>query len=146
MKTLADVLLSPPQGNAVAADAVRLIEAQVAGRGGLRGLSLKTGLSVLKAARPGILDRAVRHLLPEFARALDPLYQEFRSSSDRDFSVFLRKHSGRATQALLAVADGRVREASPTVQSAYARLRGIAESEVETALPAVARLVGAYAD
>lgn len=123
---------------------MRLIETQVAARGGLRGMSLKTGLAVLKAARPGVLERAVQRLLPEFIDALEPLYQAFRASSDRDFAVFLGKHGRDATQALLAVADLRVREASPAVQGAYARLRKLAESEVEAALPAVARTIQAH--
>lgn len=146
MKTLADILLAPHQREAVVEDAVRLIEAHVASRGGLRGMSLKTGLAMLKAARPGILDRAVQRLLPEFSRALDPLYQEFRRSNDRDFSVFLQKHSGRASAALLEVADLRVRQASGTVQGAYARLRGVAEEEVGAAVPALSKLVRGYLD
>lgn len=109
-------------------------------------MSLKTGLTMLKAAKPGILDRAVLRLLPEFAGALEPLYQEFRRSADRDFSVFLQKHSDRASTALLEVADLRVRQASGTVRSAYARLRGIAEQEVGAAVPALSKLVRGYLD
>lgn len=109
-------------------------------------MSLKTGLTMLKAAKPGILDRAVLRLLPEFARALDPLYQEFRRSNDRDFSVFLQKHSGRTSAALLEVADLCVRQASGTVQGAYARLRGVAEEEVGAAVPALSKLVRGHLD
>ena len=142
MKTLADVLLEPGRQDALIRDAVRLIEDHVGSRSGLRGMSLKTGLAMVKAARPGILDRAVRRLLPEFAQALDPLYQEFRSMPGRDFAGFLQKNSGRATAALLAVADRHIGQASAVAQAAYGKLRGSAEAEVGAALPALARLIG----
>lgn len=141
MKTLADILLAPGQRDAVIRDASQLIEEHVGSRGGLRGVSLKTGLAMVKAARPGILDRAVRKLLPEFAQALDPLFQEFQSLPDGDFAAYLQKHSGRATAALLAVADARIREASPMARGAYGRLRGSAEDEVRATLPGLARLI-----
>jgi hypothetical protein len=144
MKTLADMLLAPGREDAVIGDAVRLIENHVGGRGGLRGMSLKTGLAMVKAAKPGILDRAVRKLLPEFALALDPLFQAFRASSANDFADYLAKHSGQATSALLAVADRRIDQASPIARSAYAKLRGSAEAEVSTAIPALAALLGRH--
>ncbi len=146
MKSLADILLAPHQREAVIEDAVKLIEAHVDGRGGLRCVTLKTGLTMLKAARPGLLARAVERLLPEFAQALNPLYQEFRGSPDRDFSVFLQKHSGRAGMALLAVADARVLQASATVQTTYNRMRGLAAAEVDAAMPALSRLLRGYLD
>lgn len=162
MKTLADMLLAPHQRDAVVDDAVQLIEAHVSGRGGLRGISLKTGLAMLKTAKPGILDRAVQRLLPDFLGALEPFHAEFRQSASqsasqsahrsahrsevRDFGMFLQKRSPHVTAALLSVADARARQASHVVQSTYARLRGSAESEVSAVLPALARLIGAYLD
>jgi hypothetical protein len=143
MKTLADILLTAPQRDAVVEETVRLIESHVGSRTGLRGMSLKTGLAMVKAAKPGILGRAVRRLLPEFVGALDPLYQEFRAAGGKDFADYLRKHSGRATAALLQVADVRVEQASPMARSAYAKFRGSAEAEVAAALPALARLISA---
>ncbi|WP_370309185.1 DUF6918 family protein [Sinimarinibacterium flocculans] len=144
MTTLADILWAPAQRDAVVRDAIGLIESHVGGRGGLRGMSLKTGLAMIKAAKPGILDRAVRKLLPEFALALDPLYQDFRSETGGDFAAYLQKHNGRATAALLAVADRWIGRASPVAQGAYARLRGSAEGEVKAAIPGLARLIGRY--
>lgn len=144
MKTLADMLLATGRDDAVIADAVRLIERHVGSRSGLRGMSLKTGLAMVKAAKPDILERAVRKLLPEFAQALDPMFQTFRASPENDFAAYLQKHSGQATSALLAVADRRIGQASPMAQSAYARLRGSAEAEVNAAMPALASLLGRH--
>ncbi len=143
MKTLADILLAAPQRDTVVEETVNLIEAHVASRSGLRGMSLKTGLAMVKAARPGILGRAVQRLLPEFVQAIDPLYREFRDTGERDFSVYLQKHSGRATAALLQVADTRIAQASPMARSAYSKFRGSAETEISAALPGLARMLTA---
>jgi hypothetical protein len=143
MKTLADILLAAPQRDAVVEETVRLIESHVGSRPGLRGMSLKTGLAMVKAAKPGILVRAVQRLLPEFVQALEPLYREFRDTGSSDFSGYLNKHGGRATAALLHVADARIEQASPMVRSAYAKFRGSAEAEIAAALPRLARMISA---
>jgi hypothetical protein len=143
MKTLADVLLAAPQRDAVVEETASLIESHVSSLSGLRGMSLKTGLAMVKAAKPGILGRAVQRLLPEFVQALDPLHREFLDAGNGDFAAYLNKHSGRATAALLQVADARIEQASPMVRSAYAKFRGSAESEIATALPRLARMISA---
>lgn len=144
MDSLPDILVGSPQHEAVIEDAAKLVEQHVARRGGLRGITLKTGLGMVRAARPDILTRAVRRLLPEFAEALDPLYQEFRGAGGSDFGAYVQRHGARASSALLAVTDTRVGQASSLVQAAYARLRALAESELETALPALAALLGRH--
>lgn len=145
MKGLADILLASQHKKAVIADCVQLIEAHVASRSGLKGMALKTGLAMLKRAKPGILERATGYLLPEFIVALDPLYQECRQSPTPDFEAFLQAHARQATQALLDVADRRVEDSeSQTVKSTYARMRGGAEAEVLAVIPGLSRLLGAY--
>ncbi|HEY1076067.1 MAG TPA: hypothetical protein VGE51_05210 [Fontimonas sp.] len=141
---LADVLLAPPQRDAVIAETVQLIESRISRIGGLKGISLKTGLAMVKAAKPGIMQRATQRLLPEFIAALDPLYQSFRSSAERDFSAFLRRHDRQVTAALLTIADARVRQASPGVQSSYSKFRSLAEDEVRAAVPDLAKLIRAH--
>ncbi|TJY60968.1 hypothetical protein E4T66_09980 [Sinimarinibacterium sp. CAU 1509] len=144
MKKLADILLPSGQHAELTAAVVQLIENQVAGRSGLRGMGLKTGLAMAKAVRPDILPRAVQRLLPEFAEALNPLYQDWGNSDIEGFGTFLRKHSESASAALLAVADARVRQAGSTVQSIYGRLRNSAENEVHAALPALSELLDRF--
>ena len=145
MKGLADILLASQHKKAVVADCVQLIETHVASRSGLKGMALKTGLSMLKRAKPGILERATGYLLPEFITALDPLYQECQRSRQPDFDAFLQAHSHRATRALLEVADRRVEESdSNTVKSTYARMRGGAEAEVLAVMPGLSNLLSRY--
>lgn len=145
MKELADILLASQHKKAVVTDCVQLIETHVAGRNGIKGMALKTGLSMLKRAKPGILERATGYLLPEFIDALEPLYQECQRSRQPDFQAFLQTHAKRATTALLEVADRRVEESdSNTVKSTYARMRGGAEVEVLAVIPGLSRLLGTY--
>jgi len=147
MPALADIVLTAERKDALVADCVHLTENRIAGRGGLRGIALKTGLSLLKAARPDILPRAMQALLPDFVAALDPLYQDYLAASDRpaDFASFLQGRSDAAVDALLGVTDARAaRVHNPAIKSVYARLRGGAESEVGAALPDFANLLSNY--
>jgi hypothetical protein len=146
---LADIVLTAANKDALVADCVKLTESRIASRGGLRGAAVKTGIAVLKKARPDILQRAVQALLPEFVTALDPLYQDFAAAPARgrrsDFSQFLQQHSDGAVEALLGVTDARVeRVHNSAVKSVYARLRGGAEHEVGAALPEFGTLLTNY--
>jgi hypothetical protein len=145
MNKLADILLATRNKDAVVADCVELIESHIGGRSGFKGIALKTGLSMLKSAKPGIMQRATSRLLPEFVVALEPLHQEFLRSQESDFGRFMQKRAQRATDALLAVADHRVAESGGTrVKSTYARMRGGAEAEVLAVMPGLGRVIDAY--
>ena len=145
MADLSDILLASQHKKALTADCVQLIETHVASRSGIKGMALKTGLAMLKRAKPGILERATAVLLPEFVAALDPLYQQCRKGHEPSFERFLQKHAQDATRALLAVADRRVDESdSSTVKSTYARMRGGAEAEVLAVMPNLSQLLERY--
>lgn len=146
MPTLMETLLADDRRDQVVRDCVKLIEQQVASRGLLRRTALSAGLAVLNAIKPNALTRAVTALLPDFAAALDPLYQRYREQPGRgEFSPFLQQHSDTAVDALIGVADQRIQASSNgAVKSAYARLRGSAQDEVRGALPGLAHLIAAH--
>lgn len=144
MNKLAQILLVEGQKDAVVADFVRLIEGHVAERSGLKGMGLRAGLKMLKAAKPGIVERATAKFLPDFLAALDPLYQKFNPAKDKDFSVYLQKHVTAASTALLKTADLRVENASPTFKSYYAKFRDGSEPEVQKLVPRLGALVQKY--
>lgn len=145
MKTLADILGAPAHQAGLIADIVELIEAQVADRKGLRGISLRTALAMLRAARPQLLPQAAKQLLPAFAGALDPLYQRFLATAGQDFGAFLLLHAAEAQAVLLTTADRRVETLrNAALRAGYARLRSTAEDEVRAAIPAVAALLGRH--
>lgn len=145
MKPLTEIVWSPSQRDAFAADLVRLVEQHVASVRGLRGIGLKTGLALLKAAKPDLLDGALRRNAQQFIAALQPLYESFGASADRDFAVYLQKHAANGRDALLAVADARIEKSSNTaLQSAYRKLRGSVASEITAAMPALGKLIRGY--
>lgn len=145
MKTLNEILCSPFQAEAFATDLVGLIDQHLASVRGLRGIGLKTGMAVLKSAKPDLLDGALRRNAPQFIAALQPLYEKFLNGSDRDFAVFLQKHSAEAGEALMGVADARVAKSSnAALQAAYRRLRSTAESELEAIVPSLGKLIRGY--
>ncbi len=145
MKTLADILGAPAHQAELIADIVELIETHVANRKGLRGVSLRTALAMLRAARPQLLSQAAQRLLPAFTAALDPLYQRFQSTGGRDFGAFLLQHATETQATLLATADSRVATLrNAPLKAGYARLRSTAEDEVRSAIPAVAALLGRH--
>jgi hypothetical protein len=145
MPVLADIVLTAKNKDPLVASCVQLVETRVAGRGGLRGIALKTGLAMLKSARPDILPRAMQALLPDFVAALEPLYQDWLRAGSGDFAAFLQRHSARTVQALLGVTDARAARAhNAAIKGVYGRLRGGAEQEVEAALPQFAQLLSTY--
>jgi hypothetical protein len=142
---LVDALLADDRRDRLVADCVRLVEAHIGKRGGLRGLSLRTALALMRSLRPDALTVAIGQLLPQWAEALEPLYQEFRQSPDEQFSGFLAARSAPASRALVGVIDRRVAiSQNKTLKAAYARLRKDAATEMEAALPDLAELLARY--
>jgi len=147
MRTLSDILLVDHQREAVAEDCAKVVERHLNGLRSFRGLALKAALAMFKTAVPDAIPRVVRKLLPDFAVALEPLHQQFRQSTDRDFSLFLRKHSDEAVEALTGVIDRRA-AGSPNepVKKAYAKLRGSVRDEMVAVLPELAKTISGYLD
>ena len=145
MSTLAEILLAPHQKEALTADCVRIVERHLNSLRSLRGLALKAGLAVFKAAKPDLIPRVIRKLLPDLIAALEPLYARFGQSSDRDFSLFLRKNADEAVEALMSKVDARAAETSnETAKSTYRKLRNNVRSELEALLPELAKTLSGY--
>jgi hypothetical protein len=142
MQPLADILLAPPRKRAVVADLAQLIEDQIATIRGLRGMSLKAGLAMLKRAAPDVLPRAVGRFLPEFVETMEPLYRRHRESDSGDFGAFLRTHADEATGAMLSRADQRMHVSSnATARGYWQKFRGLAQDEVRRAVPALGEIL-----
>lgn len=142
MTTLAEILLAPERRDRLMRQTAEWIERYVHEKPGLRGMALRAGLAAAKSARHDAVERAVARLLPEFADALEPFYQRFLASGEKDFSAFLRGHAADASEALMGVADQRV-AASPhrALAAGYRRLRGTLEHELEGLLPDIASML-----
>lgn len=145
MASLEDALTGAGKKEAVVRDSLDVIDAEVADKSGLTGMAIKAAYKTVRGLRPDFVDRAVADLLPEFARALDPLYQEALQSGT-PVGDFLRRNADRAANALLAITDGKAqRSRNRVVKGAYDKLRGTAEKHVVAAMPRVASLVERHA-
>src|SRR5580704_4828552 len=100
MPNLTEVLTAETKRSAVVDDCVALIDAEVADKGGLSGLAIKAGYKAVQGVKPGFVRQVVVDLLPDFAKALEPLYQEARTK-DSGVRDFLTSNSSRVADALL---------------------------------------------
>ncbi|MBP9114347.1 MAG: hypothetical protein KBF88_16150 [Polyangiaceae bacterium] len=144
--TLSDVLTDESKKPAVITDCLTLIDEEVDAKGGLSGLALKAGYKVIKGIKPGFVQQVVTDLLPEFAAALDPLYQEAKKDS-KPVSDYFSANKGRAADALLSITDAKAERAkSGVVKGTYDKLRSTAKKNVEDAIPRLGRLIAKYAN
>jgi len=142
MPTLADSLLVDDRRERLVADCAETLSEHVSGIKGLRGIGLRTSLSLLKAGRPDAVPGALQKLMPEFIVALEPQYQSYLASRLERFGDFLMAHRGDATAALLSVTDARVANAThATLKSVYPSVRGAIETELKAALPKLAAVI-----
>jgi hypothetical protein len=141
MPTLKDVLTSDTKKAAVIDDCCLLIDDEVRDKGGVSGLVIKASYAAVKGIKPGFIKQVVTDLLPEFAAALDPLYQESVEQKKR-VSDHLVTNGSRAADALLAITDGKAAQSkSGLVKGTYEKLRPAAKKNVQSAIPRVGRMI-----
>jgi hypothetical protein len=145
MATLTELLTSDAKKNAVVDDCCSLIDSEVSDKGGLSGLAIKAGYSAVKGIKPGFVKHVVSDLLPEFARALDPVYTEAKNSG-KSISDYFVGNGGRVADALLSITDAKAEKSkSGVVKSTYDKLRGTAKKNVEAAVPRLGKLIERHA-
>jgi len=143
--TLSESLTSPEKKDAVVADCCTLIDQEVADKGGLTGLAIKAGYGAVKGVKPGFVKHVVSDLLPEFARVLDPIYQEAKGQG-KPVASFFAANGPRAADALLSITDSKAKNAkSGVVKGTYDKLRPTAKKHVEAAVPRLGRLLEKHA-
>jgi len=141
MPSLTEVLTAESKKAAVVDDCLELIDAEVADKGGLSGLAIKAGYGVVKGIKPGFIKQAVGDLLPEFAKALEPIYEEAKSKS-KPVADYMKDNSSRVADALLAITDAKAqRSKSGAVKGTYEKLRGSAKKNVEAAVPRLGKMI-----
>lgn len=139
-ETLQDASKKPQ----VIADCCKLVDEEVASKGGLSGMAVKAGYAAVKGIKPGFIARVVEKLLPEFAAKLDPIWNEGTGKGKpADFMV---SNKSRVADALLSVTDARIASAeSSVVRGTYEKLRGSAKKHVEDAVPRLSKLIEKHA-
>jgi hypothetical protein len=145
MPTLPEVLTSETSKGRVIEDCCALIDAEVKDKGGISGLAIKAGYGAIKGVKPGFVRTVVSDLLPDFARALDPLYQEAKTAGKPVADYFVA-HSSQVAEALLAITDEKARKAkNALVKGTYEKLRGTAKKNVEAATPRLGKMIETHA-
>lgn len=141
MPTLTESLTDPSKKTAVVDDCCKLIDEEVADKGGISGLAIKAGYGAVKGIKPGFVRHTVEDLLPEFAKALEPIHSE-AVAQGKPASAHLVANAGRAADALLGITDAKAKNAkSAVVKGTYEKLRPTAKKHVEQALPRLGKLI-----
>jgi hypothetical protein len=145
MPNLVDALTSESQKSAVIEDCIKLIDAEVADKGGFTGFAIKAGYKTVQGIKPGFVRQVVTDLLPDFAKGLEPIYQEAKTNGTSVRDHFA-KSSDRVAEALLAITDEKAKNSkSGMVKGTYEKLRGSAKKNVEAAVPRLAAMVEKHA-
>ena len=145
MSTLKEQLGSGEKRQQVIEDAIKVLDAEVADKGGLTGLAVKGGYKVVQGVRPGFVRDVVTGLLDEFLDAMDPLYQEAKQKG-RPAGAYLLENKGRVAEGLLAVTDRKAQRAEGMLKKAYDKLRPLAKGQVEAATPRLSQLLEKHAE
>lgn len=128
----------------IADDCAKLIDKQVAAKGGLAGMAMKTAYGVIKGVGAGYIPGAINRLLPDALKALDPLWQEGAAAGDP--VKYLSENSDRTADSILSVTDARIAKTSNGVVSAtYKKLRKSVKNDVQAAVPDLAQIINSYA-
>ena len=140
--TLADALLTSNERPRIVAEVSQILETQVSSKRGLSGMALKTGLKMAKSRNPDAIPNAVDRLIPEFCEILEPYYADYKASDTAHFSTYVEERKTVIRDDILGIVDGRAAKSqNKTFVSTYAKLRGAAKDEVETALPKIAAVI-----
>jgi hypothetical protein len=143
--SLSQVLNDETKKPVVVDDCCTLIDEEVSDKGGISGLAIKAGYKVVKGVKPGFVKQVVIDLLPEFATALDPIYDEAKTKG-KPVADFFAANSDRVADALLAITDEKAAKSkSGVVKGTYDKLRGTAKKNVEAAVPRLGKMIEKHA-
>jgi hypothetical protein len=141
MASLKEQFSSADRRNALVDDAVKVLDQEVADKGGLTGMAIKGAYKLVQGMRPGFVRHTVDNLLDDFLEALEPVYRE-AADKKRPAGAYLLEQRDRVADALLSVTDKKAERAqSATLKSAYSKLRPMAKKQVDAAAPRLATLI-----
>jgi hypothetical protein len=142
---LIDGLSDSNKEAALVNDCVKLIDEQVTAKGGLSGLALKAAYNAVKGVKPGYIASAIEALLPPTLTALDPIWSEgVQAGNPVDY---LNQNRSRAADAVLSVTDARIEKSNNgVVKGAYNQFRKSVKSDVEEAVPGLAKVINNYSN
>lgn len=144
MPSLSSVLADATRRRAVIDDATRVLEAEVADKGGLSGMAIKAGFATVKRVKPDFVPGSLNMLMDEFSRQIDPFWARCQEQNADARSFFVREGAAVA-DALLTITDGKARNVAGPVRAVYDQLRPKAREHVVAAMPRLGDLVKRHA-
>ena len=141
MPTLAEHIAKPEKRTAVIADLVKLVDEEVAGKGGLSGIGIKTAYGLVKAIKPGFVPDVIDGMFDDCIKKLEPIFAESVAKGGSLAAAFSARAPAVA-DALLSVTDERAeRTTHNTAKKAYSKLRPTGKRNVEEAVPRLGALL-----
>jgi len=144
MGSLVEVLKDPGKRRQIVDAGVKVIEAEVADKGGLSGLAIKGTFKVVQSLKPGFVPQALNHLMDDFATKIDPFWQDCQAQKAEPRGYFT-KRGNEIANALLSITDDRARRGEGPARSAYEKLRPEGVKHVTSAMPRLADLCRQFA-
>lgn len=144
-ESLKNVLLDPSRRSAVVADLATLVDAEVSDKGGVSGLAVKGGYSVLKKINGRFVPDAIDSMLDDFVHRVEPYYAEYTAAPSGSLADHLVANSAAVADSLLGVTDDRAGGSRrESVKKVYNKLRPQAQKHVEEALPRLGDLIAKH--
>ncbi|MFK8184019.1 MAG: hypothetical protein AB8B99_11645 [Phormidesmis sp.] len=126
--------------NSIAADCTQLMDEQVSAKGGLSGMAFKATYKVVKGIGADYIPGAIKRLLPETLKALDPIWAEGREKGDP--VAHLSEHSDRTADLILSTTDARIENnGGGIIGASYKKLRKSVKPDVVAAIPDLAKIL-----
>lgn len=123
----------------IAEDCAKLMDEQVAAKGGISGFALKTTYGVIKGIGADYIPSTLQRLLPDAVNALEPIWVEGMAGGDP--VTHLSDNRARAADMLLGITDARIEQSSnKIVRASYSKLRQSVKGDVEAAVPGLAKI------
>ena len=111
MALLKDKLLDPTKRPALVRDCARLLDDEVAAKGGLSGLPIKAAFKVVKAVKPGFIEHVIDGLLDDWVHNLEGHFARWHEGgAPASFGSFVARDAGAVAEQLLAVTGARSRK------------------------------------
>jgi hypothetical protein len=141
---LQDVLQDPTVYTSLVNSCQDLVEQQVASKGGVSGIALKTTYALVKGVGPTYLTGAIARLLPEVMTALEPLWDEGLALGNP--VDHLSQNRQQAAVYLLTITDLKAQTTHyKVVKNSYQKLRESVRADIEAAVPQLAKILAEHA-
>jgi len=132
----------PVSWDALVSDCAKLMDEQVATKGGITGMAVKAAYSAVKGISPGYVTEATGRILPEVLSALDPIWTEGTAVGNP--VDYLAQNGARTADLILGITDARVEKTNRTVvRGSYKKLRESVKKDLEAAVPRLAEIIDA---